>query len=52
MELSEILNGLRKEIEADDRVRELILPLSRNAVRKCSESVKKTHKGDFEEART
>jgi len=51
MELSEILNSLRDEVEADDRVREVILPLSRDAVRKCSESVKKTHKGDFSVAR-
>lgn len=52
MELTEILNGLRIEIEGDDRVREKILPLSRDAVRICSESVKKTHRGDFGEART
>lgn len=51
MELSDILKDLRIEVEADDKVREKILPLSRDAVRKCSESVKKTHKGEFEEAR-
>ncbi|TFG31136.1 haloacid dehalogenase [Candidatus Thorarchaeota archaeon] len=51
MELSDILKDLRIEVEADDRVREKILPLSRDSVRKCSESVKKTHQGDFEEAR-
>ncbi len=52
MELSNILNGIRDEVEADDRVREVILPLSRDAVRKCSESVKKTHKGEYNEAKS
>lgn len=51
MEFSAILQGLRNEIEADDKVREKILPSSRDAVRKCSESVKKTHKGMYAEAR-
>ncbi len=51
MELSDILKGIRNEVEADDRVREITLPLSRDAVRKCSESIKKTHKGEFDEAR-
>jgi translin len=51
MEISDILNSIRNEVEADDKVREVTLPLSRDAVRKCSESVKKTHKGDFDEAK-
>ena len=51
MELSDILNGLREEIDADDQVREKVLPLSRNAVRKCSESIKMTHKKDFAKAK-
>jgi translin len=50
MDYSEILLNLRNEIDADDRIREKILPFSRNAVRRCSESVKKTHKGMYEEA--
>jgi translin len=50
MEYSAILLDLRTEIDADDKVREKILPFSRDAVRKCSESVKKTHKGMYEEA--
>ena len=33
MELSDILKDLRIEVEADDKVREKILPLSRDAVR-------------------
>ena len=52
MELSDILNGFRDEIDADDQVREKVLPLSRNAVRKCSESIKMTHKKEFAKAKT
>ena len=51
MELSDILDGLRSEINADDSVREKVLPLSRNAVRKCSESIKMTHKKEFTKAK-
>ncbi len=51
MELSDILNGFRDEIDADDQVREKVLPLSRKAVRKCSESIKMTHKGEFDKAK-
>ncbi len=51
MELSEILNGIRDEIDADDQVREKVLPLSRKAVRKCSESIKMTHKKEFVKAK-
>lgn len=52
MEFSDILDGLRNEIDADDQVREKILPLSRQAVRKCSESIKMTHKKEFAKAKT
>lgn len=51
MEFSSILQSLRDEIEADDKIRERILPISRDVVRKCSESIKKTHKGMYVEAR-
>jgi len=51
MEFSKILNDIRNEIEADDQVREKVLPLSRNAVRKCSESIKMTHKKEFTKAK-
>jgi len=51
MEFSDILDGLRKEIDADDQVREKVLPLSRQAVRKCSESIKMTHKKKFAKAK-
>jgi translin len=51
MEFSTILQDLRDEIDADDKAREKILPFSREAVRKCSESIKKTHKGLYDEAR-
>ncbi|MHA2380815.1 MAG: hypothetical protein ACXADS_16210, partial [Candidatus Thorarchaeota archaeon] len=50
MKLSEILKPLRTEIEGDDGVREKVLPLSRLAVRKCSESIKESHRGNFETA--
>ena len=52
MEFSDILDGLRMEIDADDQVREKVLPLSRKAVRKCSESIKMTHKREFTEAKS
>ena len=51
MELSDILNGLREEIDSDDQIREKVLPLSRDAVRKCSESIKMTHKKEFTKAK-
>jgi translin len=51
MEFSTILQDLRDEIDADDKVRERILPFSREAVRKCSEAIKKTHKGLYDESR-
>jgi len=50
MKLSDILAPLRNEIDGDDAVREKTLPLGRKAVRKCSESIKMTHRGKFEEA--
>jgi len=50
MKLSDILQPLRDEIESDDTVRETVLPLSRAAVRKCSESIKETHRGNYEAA--
>ena len=52
MKLSEILKPLRDEIDDDDTVREKTLPLSRNAVRKCSEAIKMVHREQFDEART
>lgn len=52
MKLSEILKPLREEIDDDDTVREKTLPLSRNAVRKCSEAIKMVHRKQFDEART
>ncbi|MFW9966245.1 MAG: haloacid dehalogenase [Candidatus Thorarchaeota archaeon] len=50
MKLSEILKPMRTEIETDDGVREKVLPLSRSAVRKCSESIKETHRGNYDSA--
>jgi translin len=51
MKLSDILTPLRKQIDDDDTVREKTLPLGRKAVRKCSESIKMTHRGNFKEAK-
>ena len=51
MKLSDILTPLRNEIDEDDSVREKILPLGRKAVRRCSESIKMTHRGKFDEAK-
>ena len=50
MKLSEILKPMRAEIENDDGVREKVLPMSRSAVRKCSEAIKETHRGNFDSA--
>ncbi|UCE11675.1 MAG: hypothetical protein JSW61_07035 [Candidatus Thorarchaeota archaeon] len=51
MGLSEILQEITREIELDDEVREKVLPLARSAVRLCGESIKKSHRGQFDEAR-
>lgn len=50
MNLSDILGKVRTEIEADDRVRENVLPLSREAVRMCSLSIKEAHRENYDEA--
>jgi translin len=52
MSLEEKLSSIRKEIETDDEIREKILPLSREAVRKCSQSIKASHRGLFDDANT
>jgi translin len=51
MRLGDIVQRIREEIEADDVVREKVLPLTRAAVRLCSESIKKTHRGDYDDAK-
>ena len=48
MKLSDILQPLRNEVESDDSLREITLPLARAAVRKCSESIKETHRGNYD----
>ncbi len=50
MSLTDILKGIREEIERDDATREKILPLAREIVRICSQSVKATHRGQYDEA--
>lgn len=52
MKLADILTPLRNEIDEDDSVREKTLPLGRKAIRKCSEAIKMTHRGEFSEAKT
>ncbi|MHA1577656.1 MAG: translin family protein [Candidatus Thorarchaeota archaeon] len=51
MDFEKSLGPMRVEIEADDAVREKTLPLARGAVRKCSQSIKEAHRGDFEASR-
>jgi translin len=51
MDFESSFNDIRQEIEADDQVREKSLPLARSAVRKCSESIKLAHRGEYESAR-
>ncbi|NWF96102.1 MAG: haloacid dehalogenase [Candidatus Thorarchaeota archaeon] len=48
--LSDILASVRKEIEADDSVRERVLPLGRDVVRMCSQAIKAMHRRQFDEA--
>jgi translin len=50
MDLEKILESIKVEIETDDGIRERTLPLAREAVRKCGESVKQAHKGEFSDA--
>jgi len=50
MELETVLEPIRAEIEADDTIREKTLPLAREAVRICGESVKRAHRGEFADA--
>ena len=51
MDLDELLEKFREEINADDKIRERVLPIAREAVRKCSESIKRAHRRDFREAK-
>ncbi|MBD3405821.1 MAG: hypothetical protein GF411_06790 [Candidatus Lokiarchaeota archaeon] len=51
MSLTKIINSIREEIESDDIIREKALPLTRDAIRKCSQSIKSTHRGEFEKAK-
>ncbi|TFF68631.1 haloacid dehalogenase [Candidatus Thorarchaeota archaeon] len=50
MDLAEQLDERRTEIEQDDRVRESVMPMAREATRKCSEAVKEIHRGNYESA--
>jgi len=51
MDFESSFDEIRQEIEADDQVREKSLPLARSAVRKCSESIKLAHRGEYEAAK-
>ncbi len=50
MQLSEVLQPIRAELESDEQVREAVLPLVRQAVRACGRSIKNAHRRDFESA--
>ena len=50
MNLEQILASIKEEIESDDEIREKILPLAREAVRKYSQSIKASHRGLFDDA--
>jgi translin len=50
MSLEEILSSIKEEIEHDDEIREKVLPLARETVRKCSQSIKTSHRGVFADA--
>lgn len=45
-----MLRTLRAEIERDDRIREEVLPLTREVVRLCALSVKETHRGHYDQS--
>ncbi len=51
MDLESILNRFREEIDSDDSIRERVLPISREAVRRCSEAIKHIHRKNFDEAK-
>lgn len=52
MEISfnSIFDELRVSIEKDDEIRESIIKLSRFSIRKCSESIRATHRRELEKA--
>ena len=50
MRLEDAMAEIRSELDADDTIRERILPLARSAVRKCSQSIKESHRGNFQKA--
>ncbi len=50
MELESILGPIKAEIDADDTIREKALPLAREAVRICGETIKRAHRSEFAEA--
>ena len=52
MELDKLFERFREEIDNDDKIREKVLPIAREAVRKCSESIKMSHRKDFQEAKS
>ena len=50
MKLEDVMAEIRSELDTDDTIRERVLPLARSAVRKCSQSIKESHRGDFQKA--
>lgn len=49
--LESIALAVRQSLTAKDKAREAILPLCREAIRHCSESIRAVHRQDFDKAR-
>ncbi len=49
-DLGRLVERIREEIEADDKIREAVLPLVRTAVRNCSSAVREVHREHYQEA--
>ena len=52
IDLNFIFNDIREQIEQDDILREKIIKLSRQSIRKCSESIRATHRREVENSAT
>ncbi|MFH1651481.1 MAG: haloacid dehalogenase [Chloroflexota bacterium] len=48
--LEGIAGGLRKDLEQKDAAREKAMPLSRDAIRDCSQAIRAVHRGEFDRA--
>lgn len=48
IDLNPVFDPIRKLIEEDDNLRETIIKLSRQSIRKCSESIRASHRRELE----